>query len=184
MMVNCPYLIYEASHCAACTGWFCVVFGRKKKLTDISMCKVNAEWLDCTRYTTKIGTAKEPEPEEEVVELPPTEEVTTVIGADMETIKVVFEPTPTVKLTGIGVLSPPGTSRKTVKRPAAPTPPRDDCPYLGPVPVGAAGCSGFWCHAINVPLRSYRICRSPPSWHECRRFFKAARQGVKTVAGS
>jgi len=180
-MVNCPYLIYEASHCAACTGWACNAFGRKKRLTDISMCQDNEEWLECTRYTTKTGTVKEPEPEEEVVELPPTEKVTSITGVNMETIEVTVEPDPipTVKLTGIGVLSPPGTSRKTIKRPAAQPPPRDDCPYLGPDPEDEVTCcSGFWCYAINVPLRSFKICRSRPSWSECRRYVKASRLGV------
>jgi len=174
-MVNCPYLTYEPSHCTACTGWFCNVFGKRKKLTDTAMCVNNEDWLVCTRYTTKVGTIKEPEPEEEVVDLPPTEEVTTIVGGDVETLKVVFEPKPTpmVKLTGIGVLSPPGTTRETVKWPAAAAPPSSDCPYLGPVPVGAVACCGFWCHANNTPIRTTTACTSPPSWRECRRFFKA-----------
>lgn len=181
-MVNCPYLTYDPSHCAACTGWFCVVFGQKKRLTDTAMCVNKEDWLTCTRYTKKIGTAKEPEPEpeEEIIELPPTEEVTSITGVDMETIKVSVEPepTPTVKLTGIGVLSPPGTSRKTVKRPAARPLPRDDCPYLGPVPAGKVACCGFWCHANDSPIRTTTACTSPPTWRECRLYVKASRRGV------
>lgn len=166
-MVNCPYLTYDPSHCAACTGWFCVVFGQKKRLTDTAMCINNEDWLTCTRYTRKIGTAKEPEPEtkEEVIELPPTEEVTTITGVDMETIRVVVEPEPI---------------EARVPTPA----PSSDCPNLGPVPAGKVACCGFWCHANDSPIRTTTACTSPPTWRECRRYVKASRQGVKTVAGS
>ena len=148
-MVNCPYLIYETSHCAACTGWSCNAFGRKKRLSDTSMCVVNEEWLECPRYTTKIGTVKEP------------------------------APIPIVSVKGIGVLSPPGKIPESVARARATSapPPGEDCPYLEADPVGATCCSGFHCRAINAPLRSYKICRSPP-FHECQRYQKAVRLGV------
>lgn len=132
MMVNCPYLLYEPSSCVACTGWFCDVFGRKKKLTDTSMCTITEEWLECPRYTTKVGTVTE---DEETLDEP----------VDLETY--------------------------------VPPPVSDDCPYLGPAPTGATCCSDFWCHAINVALRAYKICRRPP-FHECQRYQKAVKYGV------
>lgn len=144
-MVNCPYLIYEASHCAACTGWSCTAFGRKKRLSDTSMCTVNEEWIECPRYTTKIGTVKEP------------------------------EPIPVVSVKGIGVLSPPGKIPESVarSRAASAPPPGEDCPYLGPVPVGEVACCGFWCHASDTPIRTTTACTSPPTWRECPESFKA-----------
>ena len=180
MMVNCPYLIYEASHCASCTGWSCNVFGRKKRLSDTSMCIVNEEWIECPRYLQKVPAAKvsdpiptisfqkvdpvtkepEPEVEEEVIELPPTEEVTSVSGGDVETIKVTLEP-------------------ESVELEVPPPTPSTDCPYFEADTVGMTCCSGFHCRAINVPLRAFKICKSPPSWHECGRFLKAIRLGVK-----
>jgi len=148
-MVNCPYLIYETSHCAGCTGWSCTVFGRKKRLSDTSMCVVNEEWIECPRYTTKIGTVKEP------------------------------DPIPVVSVKGIGVLLPPGEIPEAVavERAASAPPPGDDCPYLAPDPPGATCCSGFHCRAANVSLRAFKICKVPP-YHECQRYQKAVRQGV------
>lgn len=138
-MVNCPYLIYEPSHCAACTGWYCKVFGRNKKLSDTSMCVVTEEWLDCPRYTAKVGVAKEPEPTEE------------------ETDQIVDE-----------AVDP---------RTYIPPPVSTDCPYLGPAPTGEPCCSNFWCLAISVPLRAYKICKQPP-FHECQRYQRAVKYGV------
>jgi len=165
-MVNCPYLTYEPSHCTACTGWFCNVFGRRKKLTDTSICTDNEEWLECTRYKTPIGTVTEPEPEleveEEVIELPPTEEATTFtafIGGDVETIEVVFEP-------------------ETVEAAQPPPRPSNDCPYLGPVPADKVACCGFWCYADDSPIRTTTACTSPPTWRECRPRVKASRREV------
>ena len=146
-MVNCPYLIYETSHCAGCTGWSCNAFGRKKRLSDTSMCVLNEEWLECPRYTKKIGS------------------VTKV------------DPIPVVKLRGIGVVSPPGEKRESVKTVASIPLPGDDCPYLAPDPPGATCCSGFHCRAANVSLRAFKICKVPP-YHECQRYQKAVRQGV------
>lgn len=53
--MNCPYLHYEASHCAGCTGWHCYVFGRKKRLSDTSMCANEDEWVECPRYLKKVA---------------------------------------------------------------------------------------------------------------------------------
>lgn len=147
-MVNCPYLIYEASHCAGCTGWACQAFGRKKRLSDTSMCVVNEEWLECPRYTAKI---------EKVTKSP--------------------DPIPVVKLDeGIGVVSLPGKKipeSVAVERAALAPPPGEDCPYLGPVPLGEVACCGFWCHANNTPIRTTTACKSPPTWRECPRSFRA-----------
>jgi len=155
-MASCPYLLYEPSDCVKCIHWFCTSTSRRKKLSDTSMCVDEEEWIECPRYLKEVEVTEElePEPEEEVIELPPTEEVTAISGGDLETFKVTIEPEP------VEVQVPP------------PTPSRD-CPYFGPIPAGKKSSSGFWCHAKNVPLRSYKICQSPPSWRSCQR-----RQGV------
>lgn len=175
-MVNCPYLNYEPPECAGCTGWVCDAFGKKKRLTHTSICVDDEQWPECTRYLRNPPPVEEPEVEEEVLELPPTEEVTSITGVDMETIEVSVEPQE------IGALSLPGRPRESVKKavPKAPPPiPSTDCPYLGPVPPGEKGCCGKWCYAINVALRAFKICKSPPSWRVCQRRVKADRQGVK-----
>lgn len=49
-MVNCPYLTFDKSHCAGCHGWRCTAFGRKKKLSDVSVCQSEEEWGACPRF--------------------------------------------------------------------------------------------------------------------------------------
>jgi len=49
-MTNCPYIIFDQSHCAGCHGWRCTAFGRKKKLSDVSVCQAEEEWVVCPRY--------------------------------------------------------------------------------------------------------------------------------------
>lgn len=158
-MVNCPYLIYEPSSCVACTGWVCQAFGRKKRLSDTSVCVDEEQWVECPRYLQKVTPVKEPESEEEVIELPPTEEVTSTqtIG---ETITVTAEP-------------------ESVEVQAPLPAPSTDCPYLGPVPAGKEACCGFWCYAYDSPIRTTTACNSPPTWRECKGFMKAASRGVK-----
>ncbi len=166
-MVNCSYLTYEPSHCTACTGWFCNVFGKRKKLTDTSMCVNKEDWLICTRYT-KVNPVKESEVEEEVIELPLTEEVITSTGVDMETSKVSVEPEPV-----------PEPEPEPVQVWVPPPPPTSDCPYLGPVPVDAVACCGFWCHASNTAIRTTTACTSPPSWRECKKYVLGPNLGGK-----
>ena len=58
-MVKCPYLVYEQSQsCVACTGWRCVSLGRKKKISDNSVCMDEAEWIDCVRYVESTAPEK------------------------------------------------------------------------------------------------------------------------------
>jgi len=54
-MADCPYLNFEASHCRACSGFYCTAAGRKKKLSDPSMCKTEEEWIECPRYVVIQG---------------------------------------------------------------------------------------------------------------------------------
>jgi hypothetical protein len=76
-MANCPYLKLEQSHCAGCTGWRCLAFGRKKKISDPSTCQNEEEWDECPRYvdaTTKpsgIGVLGMPRLTPRVTPLPP-----------------------------------------------------------------------------------------------------------------
>ena len=53
--MSCPYLSYDESHCAGCRGWRCIAFGRKKKLSDVSICQNDEEWPECPRYLEAAG---------------------------------------------------------------------------------------------------------------------------------
>lgn len=189
-MANCEFLNKETSHCVGCTGWFCTSLGRRKKLGDDSICRNEVLWVECPRYLrvypklveeretvstddyvepvskpeeepvveVKPKTRKKTKPKktvEEIIELPPTEEVISTQIVD-ETITVAVEPT----------------------QPIATTPP-GDCPYLGPIPPGECGCCDVWCYSTSEPLRSFKHCKSPPSWRECRSRIEAERRGVK-----
>lgn len=157
-MTDCEFLLNETKKtCAGCRGWFCTSKGSRKKLLDTAICTDEEEWSECPRYLEVYPTpAKE---SEEVIELPPTEPVTTFTGVDTEMIEVTVEPEP------IQAQPPPV--------------PSTDCPYLGPVPAGEYGCCGYWCYAKADPLRSVKRCKSRPSWRECRRKYDAERAGVK-----
>ncbi len=56
-MTNCTHLIFEQSHCVGCHGYRCIAFGRKKKLSDVSVCRDGEEWVVCPRYLA-AATAK------------------------------------------------------------------------------------------------------------------------------
>ena len=175
-MANCEFLYKEEKKtCAGCRGWFCTAMGSKKKLGDIREC--TTQWDDCPRYLKvypKPIEERETVSTDDYVELPPTEEVTSISGVDTETITVTVKPEPKTKKV---------VPKKKVVAPVAytiitPRPP-GDCPYLGPVPPGKYGCCGYWCYAKEDPLRSVKRCKSPPSWRECRRRYDAERAGVK-----
>jgi len=155
-MVDCEFLLHETKKtCTSCRGWFCTSRGSRKKLLDTAICTDEEEWIECPRY---LEAHPKPEPEKEIIELPPTEEVTTISGVDVETLTVTVEPL-TVQLT-------------------PPSPPTD-CPYLGSVPSGCRGCGNYWCYAKDEPLRVVKRCKSRPSWRECMRRLKAEKKGIK-----
>jgi len=160
-MANCEFLYKEEKKsCAGCRGWFCMAMGRKKKLGDIREC--TTQWDDCPRYLKVYPK--------------PLEERETVSTADY--VEPVAEAKPK-KVVPKKKVAP----KKKVVAPVAytiitPRPP-SDCPYLGPVPLGEYGCCGYWCLAKDEPLRSVKICKSRPSWRECRRRYDAERAGVK-----
>ena len=54
-MADCPYLDFKASSCRGCSGFFCTAKGRKKKLSDTSMCKNEEEWIECPRYLATLS---------------------------------------------------------------------------------------------------------------------------------
>lgn len=54
-MVDCPYLSFKASHCRGCSGFFCTAKGRKKKISDPSMCKDEEERIECPRYLATLS---------------------------------------------------------------------------------------------------------------------------------
>ena len=57
-MANCPYLIWKDSKgCVNCLGWRCTA-GREKKLTDVSMCQNEDEWIECPKYLSKQPEAE------------------------------------------------------------------------------------------------------------------------------
>ena len=58
MMADCPYLLFEASHCRACSGFFCTAAGRKKKISNPSMCKDEEEWIECPRYLATLSPSE------------------------------------------------------------------------------------------------------------------------------
>jgi len=81
-VADCPYLNFEASHCRACSGFFCTAAGRKKKISDPSMCK--EEWVECPRY---------------LVTLSPSERVTLAeTGTFTKKLKVPITPRVTMKM--------------------------------------------------------------------------------------
>ena len=163
-MAYCEFLLRdESKSCAGCTGWFCTSKGSRKKLADVDYCRDYRD--ECSRYL-----AVYPKPPEErdfistddVIELPPTEETTSVSGSvDTLTFKVEIPAAPPL------IVQPPPT----------------DCPYLGPIPEGCHGCCDVWCYANDSSLRSFKHCRSPPTWRECRFRIQAERRGVKHALG-
>ncbi|HUW44758.1 MAG TPA: hypothetical protein VMW50_03090 [Dehalococcoidia bacterium] len=161
-MVDCEFLYHEVKKtCTNCRGWFCLSRGSRKKLLDTAMCTDEEAWIECPRY---LEVHPELEPEVEVIELPPTEEVITITGVDVETIRVVVEPEPIEARVPTSV-------------------PSSDCPYLGPIPEGEHGCCDYWCYAKDERLRSVKSCKSRPSWRECMRRLKAEKAGVKYALG-
>ncbi len=58
IMVDCPYLDFKASSCRGCSGFFCTAKGRRKKLSDTSMCRDEREWVECPRYLGTLGAAE------------------------------------------------------------------------------------------------------------------------------
>ena len=171
-MTDCEFLYHETEKtCAGCRGWFCTSRGSRKRLLDTSICTDETEWPECPRY---LEAHPEPEPEGEVIELPPTEEVTSISGVDMETLTVTVEPEPILPRVGEKIIGP-----IELTLPVIPQPPPTDCPYMGPVPEGEYGCCGYWCYAKDEPLRSVKRCKSRPSWRECMRRLRAEKRGVK-----
>ena len=63
---------------------------------------------------------------------------------------------------GIGVL---GAPQRTPTPAPLPPPQVPTCEYLGPSQEKC--CSGSWCYAKYEPLRSIKVCNSPPSYREC-----------------
>lgn len=58
-MVKCDYLTYDQSQsCAGCTGWRCYAFGRKKKVSDTTVCMEEEEWIECPRYVKAVEPEK------------------------------------------------------------------------------------------------------------------------------
>lgn len=173
-MTDCEFLLHVVKKtCAGCRGWFCTSKGSKKRLLDTAICTDEEEWLECPRYLEA-----HPELVEEVIELPPTEPVTTISGEDVEMIEVTVEPEPILPRVGEKIIGP-----IELTLPIVPQPPPTDCPYLGPVPDGKYGCCGYWCNAKDEPLRVVKICKSRPSWRECMRRYKAEKRGVKHAMG-
>lgn len=165
-MARCEFLYLEDKKtCAGCRGWFCTALGTKKKLSDIRDCQNNP--LECTRYL---------EAHPELVEAATS--LGEAMGPDLE--KITAEVKPKKKKARPKKAKP----RKKVKAevvvvPKVVLPPSTDCPYLGPIPEGCSGCCDVWCYAKDIPLRSFKHCKGPPSWRECRRRYDAERQGVK-----
>ena len=58
-MVNCPYLKWsESKGCVNCLGWRCTAGSREKKLSDVSMCQNESEWIECPKYLSKQPQAE------------------------------------------------------------------------------------------------------------------------------
>jgi len=141
--MGCPYLRFDESHCAGCRGWRCIAFGRKKKLSDISICQNEEEWSECPRYLD--ATVAKP--------------------------------------SGIGSLGMPGSTvvASVPRATPLPAPHAIGCKYLGPPPGGA--CCYKWCYAGSVPLRTTKICLSPPSRAECKYYVDGIRRRLKPYDG-
>ena len=81
MTGHCPYLRFDESHCAGCQGWRCYAFGRKKKISDPSMCQNEEEWDECPRYvdaatkSSGIGALGMPRLTPKVTPLPPPQPI-------------------------------------------------------------------------------------------------------------
>ena len=164
-MARCEFLIREESKsCVACTGFYCMALGRKRKLSVVDDCNNNP--LECTRYleahpelveaATQVGKAMDPDLEKLAAEVKPKKKARPKKAKPRKTVKAEVVVVPKVVL-----------------------PPSTDCPYLGPIPEGCSGCCDVWCYATDTPLRSFKHCKSPPSWRECRFRVEAERQGVK-----
>ena len=184
---SCPYLIYKTSKsCASCTGYRCTSAGREKKIDEsqLEVCQDVNEYVNCTRYietipvspleTLELEPLEEPslEYEAETGELPPSEEVTTFTGADVETIKVTFE----------AEEEEPAPPPPPVKRPCGcghPNVRHSDCPYQGPAPEGVQSCLGIWCYAKNKNIRVDKTC---VNWKICTRFLTCNYKGVPYYA--
>ncbi len=157
-MVNCEFLYYEDKKtCSACTGYFCLTKGGKLKLGVTEHCKT--KWVDCPRFLEVYPK--------------PIEERDFVSTADYA------EPVKEEKPKKKKKRSKKKVTAKVTAAPPKIVTPSTDCPYLGPIPTGCTGCCDVWCYANAAPLRSYKHCKSPPSWRECRSRSHAERAGKK-----
>lgn len=154
-MSFCEFLLREESRsCRACTGWFCTSAGRKKKLSGTDYCRDHRD--ECPRFLEVYPV--------------PTEE-RDFISTDDYTEAASFMD----KVDGAIVVE---VMPKKAPPIVVPTP-QQDCPYLGSAPSGCRGCGDYWCHAKDERLRVVKRCKSRPSWLECRRRYKAEREGIK-----
>jgi len=166
-MSFCEFLIREDSRsCVACTGWFCTSLGRKKKLSDAVYCRDHRD--ECPRFLKVY-----PKPAEE------RETVSTDDYVEPVSIPEKAEEEPVLEVKPKTRVKPKKVVATRVAPPIIVTPPSTDCPYLGPIPPGECGCCDVWCYATSEPLRSFKHCKSPPSWRECRFRIQAERAGVK-----
>ena len=54
-MTDCQYLDHKVSHCRGCSGYFCTAGDKRKKLSDIKMCRDDEEWVDCPRHLSTLS---------------------------------------------------------------------------------------------------------------------------------
>jgi len=163
-MTRCEFLIYEQSKsCSGCTGWFCVVKGRKKKVGDAAICNDEELWSECTRYLQVYP--KPPDLEiEPIVEFSSTE----TFDEPLYLEDVLLED----EITDIPKPTPP-----------KPKPLLQTCLYLGPPPPGVHTCCGLYCYAENISVRTGTTCTSRPSWLECIKRLRAVKRGVPYAVG-
>ena len=173
MVAYCDFLIREESKsCVACTGWYCTSMGRKKKLGDVDYCRDYRD--ECPQYLEAY-----PKPLEER-EFMSTDDVKKPVKfMDKVEEATVVEVKPKKKARPKKAKPRKTVKAKVVVVPKVILPPSTDCPYLGPIPEGCHGCCDVWCYARDTPLRSFKHCKSPPSWRVCRFMVEAERQGVK-----
>ncbi len=163
-MAQCEFLFHEDKKtCSSCRGYFCLSKGGKLKLGVTEHCK--NKWDDCPRFLEVYPK--------------PAEERDFVSTADYAGPVEVEEEKPKKKKSK---KKKPTKKKATAKVTAAPmkiVTPSTDCPYLGPIPTGCAGCCDVWCYADAAPLRTYKHCKSPPTWLECRSRIRAEKAGIK-----
>ena len=117
-MAQCEFLIREESKsCVACTGFYCMALGRKRKLSVVDDCRNNP--LECTRYleahpelveaVTQVGKAMDPDSEKLAAEVKPKKKARPKKAKPRKKVKAEVVVVPKVVL-----------------------PPSTDCPYLGP----------------------------------------------------